>query len=501
MATLRLVQNIAGRTSKSDIAKVGHAYTLNMYQETQSDDKSCTILNRYIPGMTLAAEIDGTCRGMYRMSKSLKLYAVYGEKLYYIDEEHNVFEIGNIDSKERVSMCETGGYDHPHLIIADGLHLYAVDTSLPVEEQRLNLRLIKLPIRKNGLSIEPTHCAYLYGYLIINDKGTDAFYTSYQYPFESYAPNELEYNDLFRVNTDMYKDYGFITYAEWQPDNIVAISSNGSRLYTFGTRSYQIFSYNNDINFPFTSPNNAAGNIGIKSAASLAVLGDTIMWLGSSDIGENGIFMLKNDTINRVSDNDLERYIANLANAEDSTAMIWQEQGHTFYAINLGNETWVYDISENAWHNRKSGKNKWRYNFVTFAYGKNYFGTKDALVYSDVNKFTEHDGAKILKLRRGAIITNQDLPFFIDALSVITNNGQTGGFDGEPKVYIRYQWDGSIWSDYELGYTGKTGQYDYETTFYGLGMGKYFTLEISTTDPVPFTIQNLKLNWTGGSNF
>ena len=49
----------------------------------------------------------------------------------------------------------------------------------------MDFRSIKLPVRVNSNnSINPTHCAYLYGYLIINDAGTDAFYTSYKYPFE-----------------------------------------------------------------------------------------------------------------------------------------------------------------------------------------------------------------------------------------------------------------------------------------------------------------------------
>jgi hypothetical protein len=56
-------------------------------------------------------------------------------------------------------------------------------------------------------------------------------------------------------------------------------------------------------------------------------------------------------------------------------------------------------------------------------------------------------------------------------------------------------------SDYEDYYLGKIGRYDYSTTIWHLGMGKYFTLEISTTEPVPMAIENLKISYSPGSNF
>lgn len=91
-------------------------------------------------------------------------------------------------------MCETGGYGsaHPHLIITDGSHVYAVNTGLPLADQAKEFAEhgnIQLPLRVNSTTdfIKPTHCAYLFGYLIVNDAGTDAFYTSYQYPFETYT--------------------------------------------------------------------------------------------------------------------------------------------------------------------------------------------------------------------------------------------------------------------------------------------------------------------------
>ena len=570
---VKLIENIAGSITRSNLAKVGLGESTNMYVETQNpSEHSCSILMRTIQGQVNAANIGGKCRGMYRVSRGYDnrpvLYAVYGNRLYLINEDNTYNYIATISSNgTECHMTETGGYGsaHPHLIITDGYSVYAVNSGLSIGDQQVDFRRIRLPLRVNSKDtyIKPTHCAYLYGYLIVNDAGTDAFYTSYQYPFEiensedaefyaersefivwwntldkdtqqQYMAGEIqdvyydkykgfitgtaddtpEKYDIFRVNTVQYANYGFVTYSEWSSDNTIGLISNGSKLYTFGERSWQVFSYNDDVNNPFSSPDNAAGNIGIKAPNSLAMLGNTVLWLGSSDIGDNGVFMITDTTIKRISTQDIERELVKMVNPENAYSSIWQEHQHVFYSITFedSKKTYVYDVNEDAWHYRASYDpfNRltfWRYNHATFAYGKIYLGTDNALVYNDENKYTEHDERPILKVRRGGVLTSNDCPFYIDSAELIINNGQHsfndqyGNLELNPRLSIRYSWDGSTWSDYEDYWMGKIGQYDYSTTIYQLGMGKYFTLEISSTEPVPMAIENLKISFSPCSNF
>lgn len=569
--SVKLIQNIAGGISKSNLVKVGLGESINCYPELQNtSEHSCDILNRTVEGEVLAVNIPGKCRGMFRVSRGYDnrpvLYTVYDNSLYLIKSDNSYIKIGDIPSYgTECHMCETGGYGsaHPHLIIVDGTSVYAVNTGLSVGDQQTDFKSIALPTRINTDStpIKPTHCAYLYGYLVVNDAGTDAFYTSYQYPFEisdsepesfyqmrelfniwwlslddetklKYKNGEIadqyysqykefidgtaddtpEMNDLFRIGTVQFAKYGFVTYSEWSPDNTIALISNGSKLYTFGERSIQIFSYNDDMNNPFTSPDSAAMNVGIKATNSLCTVGDKTLWLGSSDIGENGVFMITDTQVERVSTQDIEREIKELKDIEAAYSSIWQEHQHTFYSITFeqSNKTYVYDIAEKAWHYRASydSNNKliyWRYNHATFAYNKVYVGTNNALCYLDENKYTEHDGKVILKLRRGGVVTNDDRPFYIDELKIITNNGQHS-FNNQytnkelnPRVSFRYSWDGATWSDYEDAYLGKIGDYSYETVLFGCGYGRYFTLEVSTTEPIPFSLYNLQISYSPGS--
>ena len=571
---VKLIENIAGTISKSNLVKVGLGEAVNMFVEQQQNfnEKSTSLVMRSVMGEVLAQNITGKCRGMYRVSRGYDnkpvLYAVYDTTLYLIDSNNNAISIGTINSyTTECHMTETGGYGsaHPHLIIVDGTSVYAVNTGLSIGDQQLDLKRIDLPYRVNSTTeyIKPTHCAYLYGYLIVNDAGTDAFYTSYQYPFEIensepdsfYAEREQfiawwsglddatkeqyksgqisdqyyteykdfidgnaddtpEVDDIFRVHTVEFANYGFITYSEWCPDNTIALCSNGSKLYTFGERSWQVFSYNDDKNNPFTSPDNAAGNVGIKAPNSLAMLGNTVLWLANSDIGDNGVFMIKDTTLTRISTQDIERELTQLANLETGYASIWQEHQHVFYSLTFedAKKTYVYDVTENAWHYRASYDSKnhltyWRYNHATYAYSKIYVGTTNALAYMDENKYTEHDGKVIYKMRRGSVLTSNDQPFYIDSAEIICNNGQLS-FDNHydniemnPRISIRYSWDGATFSDYEDYYMGKLGRYDYSTVIWQLGMGSYFTLEVSTTEPIPFAIENLKVAYSPTSMF
>ena len=568
----KIIQNICGAISKSNLVKVGLSESVNMFPEIQQneDDKSATIVMRTVQGEVLAQNIEGKCRGMYRVSRGYDnkpvLYAVYDTTLYLIDSNNNAISIGTINSyNTECHMTETGGYgsSHPHLIIVDGTSVYAVNTGLSIGDQQLDLKRIDLPYRVNSTTeyIKPTHCAYLYGYLIVNDAGTDAFYTSYQYPFEiadsepesfyedreqfitwwmtideatkeQYIAGQIqdqyytqwkefidgtaddtpEVNVLFRVHTVEFANYGFITYSEWCPDNTIALCSNGSKLYTFGERSWQVFSYNDDKNNPFSSPDNAAGNIGIKAPNSLAMLGNTVLWLGSSDIGDNGVFMIKDTTIQRISTQDIEREITQLLNLETAYSSIWQEHQHTFYSLTFedSKKTFVYDVTKDAWHYRASYDTKnhltyWRYNHATYAYSKIYVGTTNALCYMDENKYTEHDDRVIYKMRRGGVLTNNNQPFFIDELKLIGNNGQHSfnnsytDLEMNPRVSFRWSWDGATFSDYQDAYLGKIGNYSFDTSLFGLGMGSFFTLEISSTEPIPLSFESIELSWSPSS--
>ena len=513
----RIIQNLVGGIHRHEIEKVSRSFSLNMYPESVDADQSTTdkvLLS--IKGTTLAANIgEGPCRGLFRASRGEDgrplLFGCWGKHVYVIRETaqgFTAFRVGQVSNAltEPVHFTETGGEgsSHPHLIVVDGVSVYAVDTTLGNSYMAADWRAIQLPIRagdKTGAQkIRPSHCAYLYGYLVVNDRGTDAFYTSIQYPFETTDDNGDVIYDIFYADPNgEYAGYGFVTYSEWQPDQTLALISNSSYLYTFGTRSVQCFSYRDDVNRPFVSPDNAAESIGIRAPDSLASCGPYVAWLASSDIGQNAIYVMEGNEKRRVSTASIERQISGMKYPEDAIGQFYHENGHLFYCITFRTDrtTLVYDMAEGEWHARQSyERGLWRPQFATFAYDRIFFGelSGDALVYQDSSKYTEWDGLCMVRLRRGGALYSDNSPFYCDALNVTLNNGQIDDPQLDPKVMMRYSTDGNDWTDMELGTMGAIGRYDHQTTWWNLGMCRYMTIEISCSDPVDFAIVSAKIN-------
>lgn len=530
MAQARLINGICGGTAVSDIDKVCKAVCDNMYFESQDSQAASKAILRSIQGTSVYCEMpEKVCRGIFRCSRGHggfpALYACFGKHVYLIldGDTPSVTMIGQVSTatSEPVRFCETGGYGdaHPHLIVVDGAGVFAVDMTLLPLQQRANWFSVDLPLR-NGTTdqlIKPTHCAFLYNYLVVNDAETDAFYLSYQYPFESIlnAGGEEYINDIFQIHKAFVDPqdestervgYGFAVYSEWMTDNTTALISTGSNLWTFGPRSYQVFSYMNDENYPFQSADTAAAAIGIRAPKSLATIGDMVFWLAASDIGQNGVYMGKGKEIRRVSTYDLEREFASMVNPEDAVAQCWQENHHIFYALTFlaDGRTYVYDVAENMWHTRSSydqtrpdNMGVWRPQFATFAYNKIIFGTRDdnKLIYLDSQRFKEYDDLVIVRTRTSGVILNDFSPFYISYLRLVCNNGQVNDPNLIPQVAMRYSWDGSIWSDQVIGLVGEQGQYFYNTEWWNLECGKIFSVEFKCSDDFNFCILTSKITY------
>ena len=513
----RIIQNIVGGIHRHEIEKVSRSYSQNMYPETVDADESTTskvLLG--IKGQSLALHVgEGPCRGMFRASRGNDgnpvLFGCWGSSVYVIREVEGGYSrrrIGQVSNAlaEPVHFAETGGEGsaHPHLIVVDGASVFAVDTTLSDSYMAQDWRSIQLPTRVGDTThtqkIQPSFVAYLYGYLIVNDAGTDAFYTSIQYPFETTDEHDQIIYDIFYADVSgEYGGYGFVTYAEWNPDNITALCSNGSYLYTFGPRSVQCFSYRDDINRPFVSPDNAAESIGIRAPDSLATCGPYTAWLASSDVGQNGIYVMEGNQKKRVSTISIERQISRMEHPEDAVGQFWSENQHVFYAITFRTDrtTLVYDLAEQEWHARESyERGLWRPQYATFAYNRIFFGEfdSDALVYLDNDRYQEWDGLCMVRLRRGGALYSDNSPFYVDALNVTLNNGQIDDPVLDPRVMMRYSTDGNDWTDMEVGSMGAIGRYDHQTTWWNLGLCRYMTIEISCSDPVDFAIVSAKIN-------
>ena len=517
----KVLTNFVGGIHRSEVDKVSLSWSENMYPETVDGDQSSTnkillSVKGQLPAHTFD---DGPCRGLFRASRGINgspvLFGCFGGSIYVIRNNSgriSVARIGGVnETSTPVSFAETGGEGsaHPHVVIVDGLSCYAVRSDLDNAGMQADWRPINLPAKVGAESlsykIKPTHVAYLYGYLVVNDSQTDAFYTSIHYPFETTdSDGNIDYDIFYALQTSEYAGYGFVTYAEWMPDNITAITSNGSYLYAFGPRSVQVFSYRDDVNYPFVSPDSACEAIGLRATYSVASCGPYMAWLGSSDIGQNGVYIMEGATKKRVSTNYIETEIAKMSNPEDAVGQMWSERQHVFYAITFitDKKTFVYDLTEGEWHSRSSYNNGyWRLCHACFAYNRIFFGSVEdgTLSAQDESTFTEYDGKPIVRTRRGGVVFSDNSPFYCDAFELECNNGQISMTEINPSVVLCYSVDGGAFTDKFIGNMGGIGRYDYRTAWYRLGLCRFLTVEVTVSDPVDFSILGAKIDATACS--
>jgi len=513
-----------------------------MYQETQGEGSSAEKILRSILGNSIYLEMpEKICRGIqvcsFGQDRTPILFAVFGYSVYVIRKDGPTYcKIGNISTScEYVSMCETGGQGsaHPHLVIVDGLNVYAVDTTLSNNDMLADWRSIKLP--KNALDqiIKPSYCSYIKGFLVVNDLQTDGIYKSLQYPFETSkdasvtqtstetettlgeeittttvvttvsvvdGEDQTDY-DIFM--TSKYDGYGWVTYNEWSPDALTCLIGTGSHIWCFGPKSYQTWYYNNDINFPFESADTGAAAIGIRAPASAAVLGPMVFWLGASDIGQNGIYVGQSTSVVKISNPDIERDISNMTYPEDAIGQCWNENGHDFYAITFltDKQTLVFDVTEKLWHNRSTRALKmntygsWEPQFAHLAYNKLIFGTltDKYLIYLDKENFKEYDGRPIIRLRESGFTISDYNPVIIERFQLIANNGFIKDTTLNPSIMLRVKRDGGSYSNVSQRKLGKIGQYDYQSNFDRLGMGRIWSFEISYTENTDLILINGKV--------
>jgi hypothetical protein len=378
---------------------------------------------------------------------------------------------------------------------------------LSASDVDLELKTVVLPnmAGQDNQPIAPTDIAFIGGRIVVNNSLSDQCY----------------YTDLYGINgspgylTSAFNDLNYFT-AENISDKINALISINNVLWVFGPRSYQVYQSQNNQYNPFITVSTAGNQIGCKAPRSVVAIGNQVFWLGSSNSGENTIFVGQGiNDVSRISSNVIEREISKMLDSTDAIGQTWTANGHTFYSITFptADKTFVYDLSTKQWHNRSSRDPKlniqhiWDPQFATLAYGKIMFGTYNgyALVYLDDDKFTEYDGKPIVRTRISPVIISQFSDVILNEFEVVVGTGLTKiltGQGSDPQAMLQISPDGgNTWSDESWQGLGKTGQYSYRTKWSGLGMGRLFVIKLMISDPIKVVITGAKARYTLCNSF
>lgn len=316
--------------------------------------------------------------------------------------------------------------------------------------------------------------------------------------------------------------YQYETALAYSGDTVVAMECiNNNRLVVFGNRSFDIWDLSSDTDGYYALDNSSNGNnIGCGAPDSVARISDNVCWLGAGKDGFNGIWMLTQNGAKKISTPALDRKLFYIADKSDAFGFAYTNAGHMFYVLTIPSAqfTVVYDITTGFWHNRSSINDDgtdgfWRPMFTAEFEGSQYFLTYfgNSLIRIATDKFTEWDDKRIRRMRRWAPIVSAFSPVIVNEMRIecgvgltgvlqpTTDGHQTEGFN--PTVMMRCSPDGIRFGNASDARLGMAGHYGSECRWQRLGMGKYFVIELTFTDPVDFYVFDSKVRYLTTGRF
>lgn len=276
--------------------------------------------------------------------------------------------------------------------------------------------------------------------------------------------------------------------AERRPDPVLAVRVLGDTLYAFGSATIEMFAPTGNTGTPFQRIGGAALNRGIKDRDSLALLDNTLFFVGEDGI----VYRLTEGVPARVSDHGIEERIRA---SETAKAFSGTWDGHSFYIMGLDAETLVYDVA--------GGWAQWTYDggaFPSLGYadGERTFVAGDAIWTLAQQRV---DGTDTEIERVFTAILPAEKPVSCDCIEVELSPG-TAPTGSEPAI-LQMRWSDDqarTFTDWKEADTGFGGEYRKRVRFRRLGMadapGRLF--EFRMTDPVHIRFSGVELNPANG---
>ena len=429
--------------------------TQNWFPVVDNQDGKSILALMGTPGLTVWKDFGDTDESRGSIVWDDCLFFVIGNTLYKCTTGRTVTNVGTLGtSSGRVYMA--GGVTH--LMLVDGSKGYYQASGATA------LTEITDPDFPT-----PTSCAYLDGFFIVSEDGTDSIY-------KSASEDASDWDGL---------DFAS---AEDQPDDVELVHAYKRHLMLYGTDTIEVFYNSGDASFPFTRVAGAVIPVGVGAAASVAS-------------GPEGMFFLDSNYQIRtwqgyetqvISTPQIDYQIQKYSTKSDAIGYTYTQEGHSFYVITFptGNKTWCYDVTTGFWHTRSSGTagkrhlSDWHQKFNE----KNIVGGhSDGIVYElDLETYTDN-GAVLKSVRTAQVVQSNRKMVFHNRLELDfeAGVGLATGQGNDPQVMLDWSDDGGhTWSNEHWLSIGKIGEYKTRAVIRRLGRSRNRIYRVSITDPV-----------------
>lgn len=356
-----------------------------------------------------------------------------------------------------------------------------------------------------------------YGYTFNKTTNTFAQITDVDFP----TPSSLTFQDGYFIVSEADSSKFYIsslndgdtwatldfTTVEASPDDLVAVRSNRSNLWCFGTKVTEVFQNTGNANFPFQRLSGAFIQTGCAAADTIVNIDNSLFWVGADENGEHIVWRTNGYNAQRISTQAIERKIADTTNISQSYGWSYHERGHAFYVLQIKGlmTTLVFDLSTGQWHERiyrdpdDGSEQQYRGSCHIFAFNKHLIGDRlSGKVYEQNLNYHDFDGEPRICKRITPWVSEEKrmIPHARIELDCEVGQGLNSGQGSDPIMMMRYSDDGYRWSSELQRGLGKLGEYKTRVIWNKLGRSRSRIYEFSYSDPIFCQINDCYLNAT-----
>lgn len=429
---------------------------VNLYVEPNPEDSPFPTTHYLTPGLkSVATAPTNGWRCLYTTTTGA-LYGVVGERVYAINSQFVMTDIGGLSSSFGMVSMVDNGLD---VVIVDGSD----------DGKRISLETGVMTDISNASFYGSSRVDLVDGYLILNRPRSNQWYISL-------------FLDVNFDSLDFAAKTGF-------SDKIVAVAAAKRQVFIFGTQTTEVWYNTGDADFTFGRMPGAFIQHGCVSPASIAQTDGSIYWLSQSPQGECLVLRTEGYDRARVSTFAIEKEFQSYAKVDDAWGYTYQQDGHTFYMLNFptADKSWCFDVASSQWHERvwlddEGGEHRHRGSCFTFYQGQTLVGDwENGKLYQMSTDLYTDDGEEIRRIRAFPHMVDDGNRVMYRQLiaDVQVGIGLKQSFNG---AELRLRWSdtkGASWGTSISETFGAGGDYVHSCSFRRLGMARDRVFELS----------------------
>jgi len=330
--------------------------------------------------------------------------------------------------------------------------------------------------------------AFIEGWLIFNYTGTRTFFTTGPIAYTLSFPG------------------AFFALKDSSTDNLITLFENNRELWLIGERTSEVWYEAGGAQFAFSRVPGVGPQMGCGAPHSIARIGDSLIWLGKNEAGENLVVKTNQYSWDIVSTHAISKAIGTYPLISDAIAYVYEEDAHIFYVLTFptADVTWVLDLTvwtrtqgALGWHQRLSWDSvngvyhRHRSNcFVNFADVRMVGDYQTGQIHQMSRSFYTDNGNILRCQRRTPHVWSRENRerVFQSALQIefAPGVGLSTGQGSDPQCMLRWSNDGAqSWSNEHWTSIGKIGNSRNRAIWRRLGFARDRVFEANYSEPTP----------------